>query len=224
MRTLIGILTVAAFAMTVGSAANANVVVTLTQVGGTYNSVVGAQFGDTLILDVGYDITGASDNITLIDPAIAFPTNVATFVTGYETGLAMWSNGSIPLNTIGPPGGVFTVLNSGGTTWIDGWEKADITFVGANPPCISGACSSLGTITLQLTGVGGVIDTGLILQPSPGGTTIQSGLGVDVTGLASLGTFYVVPEPTTASLLGLGLLGLCAASRRRKNARGKRPI
>jgi hypothetical protein len=204
--------------MTVGSTASANVGITLTQIGGTYDSVLGAQFGDTLILDVGYDITGASDNITLIDPAIAFPTNVGTFAAGSETGLALWSNGAIALNAIAPP---FTVFTSGGTTWVDGWEKADATFTGANPPCVSGACSSLGTITLQLTGIGGVIDTGLILQPSFGGTTIQSGAGVDVTPLASLGTFYVVPEPTTTSLLGLGLLGLSVASRRRRNEKSQ---
>jgi hypothetical protein len=33
-----------------------------------------------------------------------------------------------------------------------------------------------------------------------------------------------MPEPTTASLLGLGLLGLTVASRRRKNENSKRLI
>jgi hypothetical protein len=127
------------------------------------------------------------------------------------------------MNTVGSPGS-FVVMSSGGTTWIDGLEKADATFTGANPPCIYGACTSLGTITLQLWGPG-VIETGLILQPTPFGTTIQSGLGQNVTGLASLGTFVVgMPEPMTASLLGFGLLGLCAAGRRRRTERGNRPI
>jgi hypothetical protein len=211
--------------MTVGSTANANVVITLTQIGGTYLGAVGASPSDTVVLRVGYDITGATDNITLIDPAIAFPTAVATFVSGSETGLALWSGGAIALNPLGPIG-VFSTNFSGPITYIDGLEKADASFTGANTPCIFGACTSLGTITLHLTGVGGVIDTGLILTPLPFGTTIQSGLGVSVTHLASLGTFTIraIPEPTTASLLSLGLVGLTVAGRRRRNENSKRLI
>jgi hypothetical protein len=48
---------------------------------------------------------------------------------------------------------------------------------------------------------------------------IGDGTFVDIAGVSNLGTFTVtaIPEPTTASLLGLGLLGLTVAGRRRKN-------
>jgi hypothetical protein len=46
---------------------------------------------------------------------------------------------------------------------------------------------------------------------------IADGTFVDIAGISNLGTFTIIPEPTTASLLGLGLLGLAAAGRRRKS-------
>ena len=36
-----------------------------------------------------------------------------------------------------------------------------------------------------------------------------------ITGTQSLGNYTVIPEPTTAALMGLGLLGLAVSGRRR---------
>ena len=60
-----------------------------------------------------------------------------------------------------------------------------------------------------------MIDTGAVLPPLPFRPPIQTVGAVSVVPLASLGTFTIIPEPTTASLLGLGLLGLTVAGRRR---------
>ena len=58
-----------------------------------------------------------------------------------------------------------------------------------------------------------------ITAGAPGTYPIMlSSIGVGffgVTGTAQIGSYTVVPEPTTAALMGLGLLGLAVAGRRR---------
>jgi hypothetical protein len=202
MKTLLA----TALALTVSSSASAIVSVTLTQIGGTYSASLGATASDTLILEIGYDITGAS-TASLIDPAIDV-NNVAVLAGGTETGFAAWGGGAASLAPLIQGTDIKTVAPG----QLDGWEKGGTTAGGA--PCVFGDCTILGTVTLHLTGLGGVIDTGSIVQPAQFGTIISTG-ATDITGSSFLGTFTVVPEPTTASLLGLGLLGLTVAGRKR---------
>jgi len=62
------------------------------------------------------------------------------------------------------------------------------------------------TVTLQLTGVAGILQ----IDWTEGG-----GTGLNFFGLTSApGATIVIPEPTTAALLGLGLFGLVLARRR----------
>jgi len=85
---------------------------------------------------------------------------------------------------------------------------------GSGATLAAGSSTVIGTITVSDNGSAGQVLMG------------ATGAGNDIVnpGAASLlgefsfgGGLIIVPEPTTASLLGLGLLGLSLAGRSRKN-------
>jgi hypothetical protein len=210
MRTLTKLLLMVGLALTVStSSANAMVTLGLVQVGGTYSASVGAQPGDTLVLNITWSADAAFSVVT-IDPGLVFNGSVQSFnVAGStETGPAL--NASYA--SIAPLATGDIALTAGGIA--NGWEKATLTpWTG---PCVLGACTSMGTAAFVLTGQAGVIVIGG--NGRPGGTVVGDGAAQDVTmdpSKVTLGSFTIVPEPTTASLLGLGLLGLTVAGRRR---------
>jgi hypothetical protein len=209
MRTLTRILVAVGFALTLSTSAGAIVSIGLVQVGGTYDGIL-ANPGDTLVLDITYAFQ-VGDTITLIDPAIGFDGAVSSFnaAGSTETGIACWGAWCLE------PGDDDIGLLPGYPSYAGGWEKGNLSGGGAVGPCTFGACTSMGTAAFVLSGQSGEIRVGGI--GLPGGTVIADGTFVDITGISNLGTFTVFPEPTTASLLGLGLLGLAAARRRRKN-------
>jgi len=167
------------------------------------------------VLSITYALE-PGDAVTLVDPALVFGAEVASFdaAGSTETGFAIWSGGAISLDPIAT-GDIALVPPELAENLADGWEKATLIAGGASSPCVLGACTSLGTAAFVLSGASGIIAVGGI--GLPGGTTILDGTFGDITWMSNLGTFTVIPEPTTASLLGLGLLGLAAARRHRKS-------
>jgi hypothetical protein len=211
MRTLTKLLLMVGLALTISTSAGAVVSIGLVQVGGTYNDMVGAQAGDTLVLDITFSLQ-AGDFVTLLDPGLVFNGSVSSFNIGgsTETGFAAFSGGGYALSPIAT-GDIGLVTPN----LADGWEKGSTVAGGGTTPCVFGACSSMGTAAFVLSGNSGMIAVGAV--GVGGGTVIGDGTFVDIAGISNLGTFTIIPEPTTASLLGLGLLGLTVAGRRRKN-------
>jgi hypothetical protein len=202
-------------ALTVSTTAGADLVtLSLVQVGGTYDGVK-ANPGDTLVLSIQYSL--ADRAVTLIDPTIVWGAEVASFDGGTETGFAAWSNGAVALNPIAT--GDIALISQ---NLADGWEKGTTIAGGASEPCVFGACTSLGTASFTLSGQSGVIDFLPWGHSSGFGTVVGDDIPPD--GCVALYPwtceynaipFTVIPEPATASLLGLALLALTLATRHR---------
>jgi len=163
------------------------------------------------VLQIGYSLQ-PGDAVTLLDPAVVWNVPMATFYPDLstETGSAIWSGGAVSADPIAT-----------GDLWepvpglADGWEKAALVAGGWTTPCVWGACSSMGTAYFVLSGIGGTFAIGAVGLPY--GTVIGDGTFVDIAPISNLGAFTIIPEPTAASLLGLGLIGLAVAGRCRRN-------
>jgi len=92
----------------------------------------------------------------------------------------------------------------------DGWYVTDIVFAGIPAPGIN---SSLATLVFHVMNVAGSTTTDIV----PVVTTLSGTGGANFSGVTTVVplSIHVVPEPTTTMLMGLGLLGILYAGRRR---------
>jgi hypothetical protein len=215
VKTSANLLLTLVLGLTLSTSAGAVVSVGLVQVGGTYDATVGAHAGDTLVLDITYSF-GPGDEVTLIDPGIVFGVEVSSFdaAGSTETGYALFSGGGVLFDPIAT-GDIDLVPPHLAENLANGWEKHSNFMGGASNPCVLGACNSLGTAAFVLSGKAGTIRVGGIGQP--GGTVIGNAAYEDIAPISNLGSFQVIanPEPSTALLLALGLIGIAAGRRRR---------
>jgi len=131
-----------------------------------------------LVLNVLYTI-GSGDLTVGMAAGIVFNGSVQSFNAGgsTETGFAAWSGGAYSLNNLatGDIG-----LNPLDSNQAQGWEKASTVPGGGGPPCVFGACTSLGTAAFVLSGNAGVIALGNV--GLGGGTSVGDSTFMDIAG------------------------------------------
>jgi hypothetical protein len=187
MRTLRLFMATAVSVLGVAGAANA-ASITVTSDSSTYS------VSDTITLTIIGDSMGVFDNAVLAtllyNEALVTEAAFGSQTQFTTAGFLPWTVATIPCGVI--PGGC-TVVNQ---------------LLGPSPGPVDQLLTA--TLTLHATALGTVNVT---FDSSGGPNTL------DFFGITSAGgtSFTIVPEPTTAALLGLGIAGLTIAGRRRKS-------
>jgi len=164
--------------------------------------------GSQLIVDVDLD-TEDMTGIVLISVSVNFDDGLVTYDTGASSSptYILYVNGKTPYMTpaTNPP-----ELRIGTTNQVNvDWTATSLT-AGSGGTGVE----LLATLVFDVIAVGdGVADIGLSIT-SPG-NIVQLAGGINTTATLSGAGTVITPEPTTALLVGLGLLGLGVAGKRR---------
>jgi len=160
--------------------------------------------GEQVTIAMRLNTDGADDLTSVFVSAFADPA-----VLSFDSGT---SPGAILLNF-----STFQSLQRVSQPFVLGSDPAGnvraASFAGLSPTGVASANQLLATLTFTAGGPGTTVITSLIAQ---GDDVTASGVSIkDLVGLGQSVEITVVPEPGTALLMGLGLVGLAAAGRRK---------
>jgi hypothetical protein len=200
MRLLMKLMLAAGMVFAFSSQASA-VAVDLVQIGGPATPSP----SDVIVFNIQVTLQGG-EGVTAVDPAIEMMG--ASYVGGTEQPFN-FVNGVL-LTPIGAAGADLGTINGG--LAVAGWEATTLTAGGAPGPAVFNIGSvqfHVGSPNVWLT-----FDTPGALGVAFG-TVVGDGGFNNISTQVSWGNYHLVPEPTTAGLMTLGLIGLVVAGRRR---------
>jgi hypothetical protein len=175
----------------------------------------------TVTVQVYLDTQGNADGIIAFSMGVEFDPNVLAYDQGASSSATylIYVNGKTPYITPLPPGA------GGPGVWGLAPEQVNIdwasTALGTGTPAPGNTAGSelLATLVFHVIGVGDGVGDIFFNYQSNRGNTFAVGTGVveviDQVLLGGSPINVLTPEPTTALLVGLGLVGLGVAGRRR---------
>ncbi len=205
MRRMFSVGLAAALALCVAGTASSSTTIDLIFTSGSGTSVTVLGGPGTVTLDVFMTTT---DGLEIFSTTVFWDNATTSAIAG----TVEWFGKFIP-----PTGPFFSPINPGPAgVFIDNTALQVNSFDGA---FLGGVLPSgtyhLGTIVYQASAVGTTNIISGIIAGLDGFASVAAGV-IDGTVTFNGATINVVPEPATASLLGLGLVGLILAGRRKR--------